>query len=223
MRQDTALTRRRGVFSVNEAGQAPDTAELIVSLIRQGDTRGEELLYSVLSRGMKFLAIHKLGSEDGLECFHDTIVILLSRIRKGALQEPAALFGYARTILMRGIMEQFEKRRRFSIADDLDSVAFATPDQRLTADQVLEADQRVTALRKGLFALRPKEREILTRFYLQEESAETVQREMNLTATQFRLLKSRSKQKLEQVTANMVPTVKSNSTANISPDGLALF
>ena len=169
------------------------------------------MLYSILSRGMRFLAIHKLGPEDGLECFHDTVLILIARIREGALQEPAALFGYARTILMRGVMDRFEKRRRLS-TEDLDSVGFAIPDPRSTPEQMLVAEERVAVMRKALLSLRPNEREVLTRFYLQEQSPETIQQEMKLTSTQYRLLKSRSKQKLERVTADAAQVSKPNAT-----------
>jgi RNA polymerase sigma-70 factor, ECF subfamily len=196
---------------MNQAAQPAETARVIVSLIQQGDSRGEEMLYSILSRGMRFLAIHKLGPEDGLECFHDTVLILIARIREGALQEPAALFGYARTILMRGVMDRFEKRRRLS-TEDLESVGFAIPDPRSTPDQILEAEERVAVMRKALLSLRPNEREVLTRFYLQEQSPERIQQEMKLTSTQYRLLKSRSKQKLERVTADAAQVSKPNAT-----------
>jgi RNA polymerase sigma factor (sigma-70 family) len=193
---------------LNQEVHGAETARVIVALIRQGDQRGEEMLYSVLSRGMKFMAIRKLGPEDGLDCFHDTMLVLIRRIREGALQEAAALFGYARTILVREIAEQLEKRRRVSMVDDFDAVSFAIADPQASPEAALEAGQRVTTMRRCLLALRPKEREILTRFYLQEQSAETIQQEMNLTATQFRLLKSRSKQKLEQITAGTEQTVE---------------
>ena len=184
-----------------EEAQTTETARVIVALIQQGDRRGEEMLYSALSRGMKFLAIRKLGPDDGVECFHDTMLTLIRRIREGALQEPAALFGYARTILLRHISEQFDKRRRLSTVDDFDTVSHAIADPRLSPEAAIEAEQRKAAMRRGLLALRPKEREVLTRFYLQEQSIEEIQQEMNLTTTQFRLLKSRSKQKLENITA----------------------
>ena len=43
--------------------------------------------------------------------------------------------------------------------------------------------------------LRPQEREILQRFYFQDQSAEQIRHEMQLTDTQFRLKKSRAVQK----------------------------
>jgi DNA-directed RNA polymerase specialized sigma24 family protein len=47
----------------------------------------------------------------------------------------------------------------------------------------------VTALQ----ILSPRQREILTRFHLHEQTAEQIRREMGLTETQFRLAKSRAK------------------------------
>jgi DNA-directed RNA polymerase specialized sigma subunit len=44
-----------------------------------------------------------------------------------------------------------------------------------------------------LRSMSARDREILTRFYLQEQTQEQICAEMNLTETQFRLLKSRAK------------------------------
>jgi hypothetical protein len=47
--------------------------------------------------------------------------------------------------------------------------------------------------------LRERDREILLRFYVHGEQAEQIRREMQLTETQFRLIKSRAKLKFEQL------------------------
>jgi RNA polymerase sigma-70 factor (ECF subfamily) len=44
-----------------------------------------------------------------------------------------------------------------------------------------------------------RDRDILTRFYLYEQSQETISREMDLTPTQFRLLKSRAKARFAEL------------------------
>jgi DNA-directed RNA polymerase specialized sigma24 family protein len=44
-----------------------------------------------------------------------------------------------------------------------------------------------------LNGLSPRDREVLVRFYLREQSAEEICRELGLTETQFRLIKSRAK------------------------------
>jgi RNA polymerase sigma-70 factor (ECF subfamily) len=47
--------------------------------------------------------------------------------------------------------------------------------------------------------LSERDREILVRFYLKEEPQEQICREMSLTETQFRLLKSRAKAKFGEI------------------------
>ncbi len=47
--------------------------------------------------------------------------------------------------------------------------------------------------RKMLQSIAPRDRELLIRFYLEEQPAQQICDEMGLTETQFRLLKSRAK------------------------------
>jgi DNA-directed RNA polymerase specialized sigma24 family protein len=54
-------------------------------------------------------------------------------------------------------------------------------------------------MRSVLMRLTPKDREILTRFYLQEQPQEQICQEMKLTETQFRLLKSRAKDRFGEL------------------------
>jgi RNA polymerase sigma-70 factor (ECF subfamily) len=54
-------------------------------------------------------------------------------------------------------------------------------------------------MRDILAKLSERDREILTRFYLHEESQEQICGEMNLTETQFRLLKSRAKARFGEI------------------------
>jgi len=64
-----------------------------------------------------------------------------------------------------------------------------------------------------MLSLRPKEREVLVRFYLDEQDGDTIQREMGLSATQYRLLKSRSKQKLETITSKTLTAATQKTSA----------
>ena len=54
-------------------------------------------------------------------------------------------------------------------------------------------------MRDLLSTLSRREREILTRFYLHEQSKDQICEEMALTDTQFRLAKSRAKQRLSRM------------------------
>jgi RNA polymerase sigma-70 factor (ECF subfamily) len=53
--------------------------------------------------------------------------------------------------------------------------------------------ERAAIGRKALLSLPPRNREILSRFYLKEQTQEQICREMKLTETQFRLGKSSAK------------------------------
>jgi RNA polymerase sigma-70 factor (ECF subfamily) len=59
--------------------------------------------------------------------------------------------------------------------------------------------QKAELMKSALEALSQRDRDILVRFYLQEQSQEQICREMSLTETQFRLLKSRAKAKFGEI------------------------
>jgi DNA-directed RNA polymerase specialized sigma24 family protein len=54
-------------------------------------------------------------------------------------------------------------------------------------------------MKSALDALSQRDREILVRFYLKEQPQEKICEEMDLTETQFRLLKSRAKAKFGEI------------------------
>ena len=72
---------------------------------------------------------------------------------------------------------------------------------RQLPEQAYESLARTGIMKRALEQLRPKEREILVRFYVEEQNAETIRSTMNLTHNQYRLLKNRSKSKLERITS----------------------
>jgi RNA polymerase sigma-70 factor (ECF subfamily) len=66
-------------------------------------------------------------------------------------------------------------------------------DRRLNPEQNMVFEQKVALMQETLRQLSDRYREILTRFYLHEETQGKICQEMYLTEIQFRLLKSRAK------------------------------
>jgi RNA polymerase sigma factor (sigma-70 family) len=101
--------------------------------------------------------------------------------------------GFVRTVVRRQVAAHIEKavstRRGHT---ELDS-SMRVPDPHDNPEEHAVFRQRVELIRKVLHELSDKDREILTRFYLREQSQDQICREMKLTETQFRLLKSRAK------------------------------
>jgi DNA-directed RNA polymerase specialized sigma24 family protein len=75
---------------------------------------------------------------------------------------------------------------------DLDSGA-SVSDCRQTPEETAIVRQQERVAETVLKSVSRRDREILTRFYLLEQSQEEICAEMGLSETQFRLLKSRAK------------------------------
>jgi RNA polymerase sigma factor (sigma-70 family) len=177
-----------------------DTCQRIVDLIQAGKAEGEELLYNTFSRGMKFLAVRH-NAEYAEDCVHDAILAVSRQIRQGQLKIAAALPGYLNTVLKRTAWNKRVETERLNANDEVFATVVETrADDRSNPQQLLELKERSKILQDGLKSLKDHEREILKRFYLDGESIEHICEAMNLTPTQFRLSKSRSKQKLGEFT-----------------------
>jgi len=150
-------------------------------------------LYHLFSRGIRFYLCRQLGPQELDDKVHDTFVVVVQAIRKGELREPERLMGFVRTIVRRQVAAHIDRvvhSRREQM--DLDSTV-RIADPRGNPEEAAIFRQRVDLIRRVLGELAERDREILTRFYLHEESQEEICSEMALTETQFRLLKSRAK------------------------------
>jgi RNA polymerase sigma-70 factor, ECF subfamily len=124
---------------------------------------------------------------------HDTFLTVLQAIQRGEVREPERLMGFVRTVVRRHVAAHIEKMmtlRHDHTALDT-NLRVADPHKNPEEDAALR--QRLKLLRQVLDELGEKDREVLKRFYLYEQSQEQICREMELTETQFRLLKSRAK------------------------------
>jgi len=160
----------------------------VVARIQTGDQRSAEHLYQSLAVS----AGRRLGRtadasmrEDG---FHDVVVSVLEAIQGGRLRE----LGFVRTVTERRVA----KHIRGKITERKHLVQMGWMEVEAPTDQSPDAPtnrrERTESLHRALLCLRPRDREILVRYYCEEQSPEQVCREMGLTATQFRLFKSRA-------------------------------
>jgi RNA polymerase sigma-70 factor, ECF subfamily len=170
----------------------PSWSEL-VQRIRHGDPSGMEELYGVFSKGIRLLLCRQLGPQDLDDKVHDVFLIITQAIRRGDLREPERLMGYVRTVVRRQVAAHIdsavEARRNWTSVDSNAALRDESPDPERAA---IAGQNEQLALRI-LSSIPQRDREILIRFYLKEQSAEQICREMELTDNQFRLIKSRAK------------------------------
>jgi len=148
---------------------------------------------AVSSRGIRYYLCRQLGSQELEDKVHDTFLIVVQAIRRGDLREPERLMGFVRTVVKRQVAAHIEQviqsRRDFQPLDQGGGVSSraGSPED----DSIERQEAEIMETCSGRFSGR--DREILTRFYLLEQPQEQICAEMQLTETQFRLLKSRAK------------------------------
>jgi RNA polymerase sigma factor (sigma-70 family) len=169
-----------------------DWSEL-VERIQRGDESGMEDLYRIFGRGIRFYLCRQLGPQELDDKIHDTFLIVVQAIRRGEIREPDRLMGFVRTVVRRQVaahIDHMVHNRREQINLD---VSVRVADRRRNPEQSAAFRQKTQFMLDVLKQLSERDRAILTRFYLHEESQEQICAAMHLTETQFRLLKSRAK------------------------------
>jgi RNA polymerase sigma-70 factor (ECF subfamily) len=165
----------------------------LVERIQSGETDGMAELYDLFCKGIRFYLCRQLGPQELDDKIHDTFLVVVQAIRRGELREPQRLMGFVRTVVRRQVAAHIDRvvqTRREQM--ELDATV-RVPDPRNNPEERAIYRQQEEIVRRILAELSERDREILTRFYLREQSQGSICSEMALSETQFRLLKSRAK------------------------------
>lgn len=173
---------------------APSYTE-VVENVRRSHPEGLEQLYRVFQMLSGSLRRH-VGFGDFEDRLHDVYLLVIQAIRAGKVREPAALSSYIHGVarLSHSAKIGVRARHRRLSGSLLHSVSLSRG--KNSPEEQLQQKQRAEELRLLLASLSERDREILKRFYLSEQTREQICHEMGLTDTQFRLAKSRAKQRL---------------------------
>ncbi len=165
----------------------------LIDKVRAGSADGLDQLYRLFARGIRFHICRQLGPMELDDKVHDTFLVIVEALQKGDLREPDRLMGFVRTIVRRQISAYIsahvqKKREEVDLDSGLRIHSFSnSPEQSAMSQETRLMIDRV------LSRMTDRDREILTRFYLYEQSQDQICDEMGLSDTQFRLLKSRAK------------------------------
>jgi RNA polymerase sigma-70 factor (ECF subfamily) len=184
-----------------QAAPPEETAEWsgLVERIQAGDPSGMEDLYRVFSHGIRFYLCRQLGVQDLDDKVHDVFLIITQSIQRGDLREPERLMGYVRTVLRRQVASHIDDvvRSRNNHADL--EIGLRLSDRRPDPERSAIRNQNQFLAMRVLKSLKKRDREVLTRFYLQEQTPDDICRDLELSATQFRLIKSRAKMRFVEL------------------------
>ncbi|MCU1232540.1 MAG: polymerase, sigma-24 subunit, subfamily [Candidatus Solibacter sp.] len=173
---------------------APESSwSRLVDLVRAGDPAGLEELYAVFAKGVRFFLWRQIGPQDLDDKVHDAFLIITQSIQRGDLREPERLMGYVRTIVRRQVAAHIQTAVRARRCNRPIEQLLTLSDRRLDPERSFIARESHEVAMAVLNGLPQRDREVLVRFYLREQTADEICSELGLTETQFRLIKSRAK------------------------------
>ena len=171
----------------------------LVRRVQMGDASGMLELYEYILSGLRPYLARQLRPQDYRDKIHSIFVDVVVAIQHGQLREPERLMGFARTIARRKVslyIDAAASDRRNQV--EIGSL-FGLASPGATPEQEMVSQEQRELVRLTLARLPEREAEILARFYLQEQTETQIRSEMDLTHTQYRLLKWRSKARFEQM------------------------
>jgi RNA polymerase sigma-70 factor (ECF subfamily) len=165
----------------------------IVNGIQTGNEAAILELYRTLNRGIRYYLARQTGCKDLEDRLHEIFLMVVSAIQSGKVREPDRIMGFVRTVARRQIASYIEqavrnRQREGELVPDLGVV-----DQRLSPEELAMIRQKAEVMKAVLVQMPERQREVLQRFYVHEQTPEQICQEMSLTETQFRLMKSRAK------------------------------
>jgi RNA polymerase sigma factor (sigma-70 family) len=188
---------------------APLVWTSLVEGIRRNDADSMDQFYRSFNRGVRWFVSRQLGPQDVEDSVHDCIAAAIGAIQAGTIREPERLAGFVQTIVKRHIAQRIAERvsergSRRDVEDDyLEATAVAdvpSPEDVAGRNEIRQIARNVLA------AMKPADREVLRRFYLNDQPQEQICEELAIPQQQFRNVKHRAKQRFADLCrAEMMP------------------
>lgn len=175
-----------------DAGEAKTDETKLVERIILGDQQAEEELNNRYRQGMLMVLRNKTGDATLAEdLWQDTLIAVLQAIKNRKIQEPDKLRAFVVGVGKNLVRDYFKKRRGEPIFDD----NFIYRGE--SALEALIRDENAEMVRRAVRKLKPpKYRQLLYRFYIEEQDKETICADLGMTKAQFTVALCRARRKL---------------------------
>jgi RNA polymerase sigma-70 factor (ECF subfamily) len=180
------------------AGYEPMAASVsaersLMSRIAGGDRQAETEFVRQFERGVRVLVRRHCRPGDPIvdDLVQDVLSGVLERLRAGAIHDPAALPAYVQSAVVYATSAEYRRRRPMQAEVALEQIPDSeTPGSRLDARQLAELLRDLLA---GMAVSR--DREILRRFYLEEEDKDSVCRALAIDPSHFHRVMFRARER----------------------------
>lgn len=173
----------------------------LVARIGRGARDAEEAMIRRYSDGLLYLLKRRTRDPElALDLRQDTFQIAIEKLRTSRLEEPERLAAYLRGVALNLWIAQQRKAARRATDVDSDAVDAAPDNQgrgpfdNVSREQVRDA---VGTLLRELGT--PRDREILTRLYIQEQDKDAICAALGVDATHFNRVLFRAKQRFREL------------------------
>ena len=157
----------------------------LVSGILSGDASAEAELVNRFQAGVFQIIMSVVRNRTLAEDLsQDTLITIIKKIRNGDLQRPDKLRSFVSSVARFHAIEQIRAIRRRDFTENLEA-AEQLPDPTPNQLEELQASEEFREIRVVIDELIPRYRELLLRFYVNEESKEVICADLNLTSAQF--------------------------------------
>lgn len=168
--------------------------------IRAGDRRAEERLVALYGRGIALLLDrHTNGRPEAEDLFQDTFRLVLEKLRRGELREPAKLQSYIAQIARSLAIEHFRKATRRKTDSDSDMVQEVPAAGPSPLSNLLAGESAALARRVIQQLGNDRDRHILFRFYIAEEDKERICADYGLSSLQFNRVLHRARERYREL------------------------
>ncbi len=178
----------------------PSSPAALVTRIHTGDPQAEEELVARYYRAVR-LVLQRLmrRRSDAEDLLQETFRMALVKLRKGELAQPSRLSSFLVSLARNLAINQFRietRRRTDSDSEVVESRTFDTPDPlgRMIASEKADLVRRVLAELAN-----PRDREILSRFYLAEDDKAAICDDLNLSSLHFNRVLYRARRRYRRL------------------------
>jgi hypothetical protein len=193
----------------------------LIAQLKADEDTGREQLYKLFSRGIRYYLSCQVVPQELEHKIHDMIAVVLEAIQRGDLRDSELLVPFILKVTRKHLEAYIAQTIQNDCSQRDVGGGIAVVVGKENPELVAVIQQKVAHMIKVLSSLSQIDRDILDRFYVQEQRLEHFCSDMCVTETQFRLLKSRVKVKFQELSRKLANDGKaedSNTASHTSPD-----
>jgi RNA polymerase sigma-70 factor (ECF subfamily) len=157
----------------------------LVSRIIAGDRDGEAELVDCFGAGVFQIILNIVRNPPLAEDLsQDALITIIKKIRKGDVQQPEKLKFFVLSVAKFHALGQIRRLRRRDSNESLE-LAERLPDPAPNQLEKLQASEEFKEIRIVIDELIPRYKELLLRFFVNEEPKDVICADLGLTSTQF--------------------------------------